>query len=238
MTTTPNSSLSDFSVPSATEYSGAHEIYDSDFAQNLTLDPFLPDAVPVYSNLNNFPAFFEQVMLPNVEMEVPQETQQPRGVFDFMLDTDFVFPENDLFDTNFMPDLDRILDIGPSTCGSEDLQNPQLGDHESASRRAAAFRKSFWFVKILQTVIIYLLTLRAIGYGCQRKTNMRSAKREESLFAMGILSHRTIEIDLRLFKYRESYRRTPGMISLNWSFVQPVLGFRFPLSRLLSTWIR
>ncbi|KZN87019.1 hypothetical protein EN45_055750 [Penicillium chrysogenum] len=144
MTTTPDSRLSDFSVPPATEYSGGHENYDANFAQDLALDPFIPSTVPVYSGLNNFPAFFEQVMLPNVEMELPQETQQPRGVFDFMLDTDFIFPEDDLFDTNFMPDLDRILDTGPSICGSEDLQKPQLGDHESASRRAAAFRKSFW----------------------------------------------------------------------------------------------
>ncbi|KAJ5757259.1 uncharacterized protein N7511_007441 [Penicillium nucicola] len=142
--TTPDSSLSDFSVPPATEYSDGHEIYDANFAQDLTLDQFLPSTVPVYPDLNNFPAFFEQVMLPNVELEIQQETQQPRGVFDFMLDTDFVFPENDLFDTNFMPDLDRLLDTGPSICGSDDLQNPQLGDHESASRRAAAFRKSFW----------------------------------------------------------------------------------------------
>jgi hypothetical protein len=149
MTTTPDSRLSDFSVPPATEYSGGHENYDANFAQDLALDPFIPSTVPVYSGLNNFPAFFEQVMLPNVEMELPQETQQPRGVFDFMLDTDFIFPEDDLFDTNFMPDLDRILDTGPSICGSEDLQKPQLGDHESASRRAAAFRKSFWYVEIL-----------------------------------------------------------------------------------------
>ncbi|OQD63773.1 hypothetical protein PENPOL_c009G01205 [Penicillium polonicum] len=144
MTTTPDSRLSDFSVPPATEYSGGHEIYDANFAQDLTVYPFIPSTLPVYPDLNNFPAFFEQVMQPNVEMELPQETQQPRGVFDFMLDTDFIFPEDDLFDTNFMPDLDRIIDTGPSIYGSEDLQNPQLGDHESASRRAAAFRKSFW----------------------------------------------------------------------------------------------
>ncbi|CAI7637538.1 unnamed protein product [Penicillium viridicatum] len=144
MTTTPDSRLSDFSVPPATEYSSGHEIYDATFAQDLTLDPFIPSTLPVYPDLNNFPAFFEQVMLPNEEMELPQETQQPRGVFDFMLDTDFIFPENDLFDTNFMPDLNRILDTGPSICGSEDIRNHQLGDHESASRRAAAFRKSFW----------------------------------------------------------------------------------------------
>ncbi|OQE24054.1 hypothetical protein PENFLA_c010G08065 [Penicillium flavigenum] len=144
MTTTPDSRPSDFSVPPTTEYSGGHEIYDANFAHDLTLDSFIPSTVPVYPDLNNFPAFFEQVMLPNVEMELRQETQQPRGVFDFMLDTDFIFPENDLFDTNFMPDLDLILETGPSICGSEDLQNPHLGDHESASRRAAAFRKSFW----------------------------------------------------------------------------------------------
>jgi hypothetical protein len=225
------------SVPPATEYSGGHGIYDSNFAQELTLDPFLPDTVPVYPNLNNFPAFFEQVMLPNVEMEIPQETQQPRGVFDFMLDTDFIFPENDLFDTNFMPDLDRILDTGPSICGSEDLQNSQLGDHESASRRAAAFRKSFWYVKVFRIVLI-CSGLNFVGFGCQKRTNMRSARREGFLSEMGTLSHRSIETDSRFCKYQGNCPCTHEMISSNWSFERPVLDFQFPLSLLLSTWIR
>ncbi|KAJ6059305.1 uncharacterized protein N7446_008888 [Penicillium canescens] len=185
MTTTPDSNLSDLSVPPATEYSGSHEIYDSNFAQELTLDPFLPDTVPVYPNLNNFPAFFEQVMLPNVEMEIPQETQQPRGVFDFMLDTDFIFPENDLFDTNFMPDLDRILDTGPSICGSEDLQNPQLGDHESASRRAAAFRKSFWKLSMHSRDDIFKLVVQTAGSRLS-VSSFPSAEYLDTLIKVGI----------------------------------------------------
>ena len=148
--TTPNSALSELSVPPASaSYSGScHEIYNSNFDPELALDAFLPQAtLPAYPNLNSFPAFFEQVMLPSVEMgATSHETQQPRGVFDFMLDTDFSFSENDLFGTDFIPDLDRILDNTPTLPGFENVQDPQLDDHESASRRAEAFQRSFWCV--------------------------------------------------------------------------------------------
>jgi hypothetical protein len=97
--------------------------------------------------LNSFPAFFEQVMLPSVEMNATSHgTQQPRGVFDFMLDTDLPFSETDIFGTDFIPDLDRIFDATALVPGFGDLPDPQLDDHESASRRAAAFQRSFWYV--------------------------------------------------------------------------------------------
>ncbi|KAJ5917213.1 hypothetical protein N7466_010767 [Penicillium verhagenii] len=147
--TTPESALSTFSTaPVSDLYSNDNnQVYDSNLSHHeLALDPFLPqENFSAYPSLNTFPAFFEQVMLPNVESQTfPSGTQQPRGVFDFMLDTDFPFPENDLFDTDFIPDLDRILDPGALDVGLGDLQDTQLENHQSASRRAAAFQRSFW----------------------------------------------------------------------------------------------
>lgn len=86
-------------------------------------------------------------MFPNVDLvNSSLETQQPRGVFDFMLDTDFGLSEDDLFDTNFIPDLDRILDNTAPVPGFEDLHGKQLENRESASQRVAAFQRSFWYV--------------------------------------------------------------------------------------------
>lgn len=150
MGTTPDSALSELSGhPASVSYSGScHEAYSSTFGDELALGSLLPqDTVPAYSTLSSYPVFFEQVMLPSVNMETaPHEAHQPRGVFDFMLDTDFGFAENDLFGTDFIPDLDRILDNTAPIPGFEDLQNPQPDNHESASRRAAAFERSFWYV--------------------------------------------------------------------------------------------
>ena len=71
-----------------------------------------------------------------------QGTQQPRA-FDFMQDIDFTLSENDVFGTNFIPDLDKILDMaGPFS--DLDKQQSSLDDIESASQRAAAFQKSLW----------------------------------------------------------------------------------------------
>ncbi|KAJ5681350.1 uncharacterized protein N7477_001290 [Penicillium maclennaniae] len=83
-------------------------------------------------------------MLPGLESEdVFQETQQPR-VFDFMHDTDFAMSDNDLFGTEFIPDLDRILDtMGPFPELEDQQQSPQ-DDQDSARRRAAAFQRSLW----------------------------------------------------------------------------------------------
>ncbi|KAJ5481159.1 hypothetical protein N7539_007053 [Penicillium diatomitis] len=67
--------------------------------------------VPVYSPLNGFPAFFEQVMLPGPEVnENVPTTQQPR-VFDFTQDTEFSLSDNDIFGIDFIPELDKILDV-------------------------------------------------------------------------------------------------------------------------------
>ncbi|CAG8145906.1 unnamed protein product [Penicillium salamii] len=148
--TTPDSGPSELSGPPTQEpYSGGfHEPYNSTLGNDISLDALLPqNVIPAYPNLSSFPVFFEQVMLPGVDVDMitnSHETHQPRGVFDFMLDTDFSVAGNDLFGTDFIPDLDRILDNSVTLPGFEDLQSKELDYQESASRRAAAFERSFW----------------------------------------------------------------------------------------------
>ncbi|CAI7608165.1 unnamed protein product [Penicillium manginii] len=147
-TATPDSGPSDFSVPPASaSYSGSADIYDTSMTSqtDLSIDTFIPqNEMHSYSNLNNFPAFFEQVMLPNIGAEDSfQDTQQPRA-FDFMQDTDFTLAEYDIFGTDFIPDLDRILDTTAPLVGFEDSREPLLDDQESARLRAAAFQRSLW----------------------------------------------------------------------------------------------
>lgn len=85
-------------------------------------------------------------MLPSIGAEDSfQETQQPR-VFDFMQNTDFTLAENDIFGTDFIPDLDRILDITAPFVGDEESQQLVLDDQDSARLRAAAFQRSLWWV--------------------------------------------------------------------------------------------
>ncbi|KAJ5698061.1 hypothetical protein N7462_000066 [Penicillium macrosclerotiorum] len=149
LTDTPGSGPSEFSGPPApTSYSGSTQgIYEPNLApaDEMALSPFISQRnLQTYSALSGFPAFFEQVMLPGLDTEeATQGTQQPRA-FDFMQDTDFTLSENDIFGTDFIPDLDKILDtVGPFT-GFEDHQHPSPDDQESVSRRAAAFKRSLW----------------------------------------------------------------------------------------------
>ncbi|KAJ5531909.1 hypothetical protein N7494_008461 [Penicillium frequentans] len=148
LTATPQSDHSGFSAPPPAYTGSMHDIYDPSLTTRpeMTLDNFLPgDQEPVhsYATLNQFPAFFEQVMLPTLGTDNGlQGTQQPRA-FDFMQDIDLTLSENDVFGTNFIPDLDKILDMaGPFS--DLDKQQSSLDDIESASQRAAAFQKSLW----------------------------------------------------------------------------------------------
>lgn len=122
-------------------------MYDSTIAPTgeMPLETFIPNRnVQVYSPLDGFPAFFEQVMLPGLEAEdATHHTQQPR-VFDFMQDTDFTYSDTDIFGTDFIPDLDKVLDVPIAFSGFDDTQQSPLDDQESASRRAAAFGRSVW----------------------------------------------------------------------------------------------
>lgn len=122
-------------------------MYNSSIAPagEMVLDAFIPHRnVQAYSPLNGFPAFFEQVMLPGLDADdAAHHTQQPR-VFDFMQDTDFTFSDTDIFGTDFIPDLDKFLDVPMAFSGFEDSRHTPLDDQESASRRAAAFGRSVW----------------------------------------------------------------------------------------------
>lgn len=124
-------------------------MYDSNIAPTgeMALDPLMAHRNPqAYSPLNGFPAFFEQVMLPGLEADdATHGLQQPR-VFDFMQDTDFTFSDTDIFGTDFIPDLDKVLDVPMAFSGFEDSQQPPLDDQKSASQRAAAFGRSLWWV--------------------------------------------------------------------------------------------
>jgi hypothetical protein len=143
-----DSTPSDFSVPPASvSYSGSGDISHTSITSQTDLahDTLITQSeMYSYSNLKNFPAFFEQVMLPSIGAEDSfQETQQPR-TFDFMQDADFSLAEYDIFGTDFIPDLDRILDTVAPFVGFEDSQKPLLDGQDSARLRAAAFQRSLW----------------------------------------------------------------------------------------------
>jgi hypothetical protein len=158
LTATPSSEHSDFSVPPPASYTRSmHDMYDSSLTgqPEMALDTaFLPrhqEPMVSYAALNQFPAFFEQVMLPSLDTENGlQGTQQPRA-FDFMQDIDFTLSDNDVFGTKFIPDLDKILDMA-APFSEFDNQQSSPDDEESASRRAAAFQKSLWCVPLAKLV--------------------------------------------------------------------------------------
>ena len=83
-------------------------------------------------------------MLPGLEADNAAQGQQQPRVFDFMQDTDFTFSDTDIFGTDFIPDLDKVLDVPMAFSGFEDPQQPPLDDQNSASQRAAAFGRSLW----------------------------------------------------------------------------------------------
>lgn len=155
---TPNSTYSDFSGPSDNIfYNGNgndHGVHNASLnpQPQMTIDKILSqedEDQSSYASINQFPAFFEQVMLPSFQAHDSFEgAQQPR-VFDWMQDSDINLSENDIFGTEFIPDLDRIFDFTvPLPSYDEDHPSP-LDDQESASRRAAAFQRSLWYVTAL-----------------------------------------------------------------------------------------
>ncbi|KOC09725.1 hypothetical protein AFLA70_116g002921 [Aspergillus flavus AF70] len=117
-----------------------HERYDADVAQTseLILETVIPDTdAQAYLPMNGFPAFFEQVMLPVVDADdAVHDTQQPR-VFDFMQDTDFTFLDTDIFGTNFIPDLDKALDV---PMAFTELWVPEKNQHAFSEERQIPLR--------------------------------------------------------------------------------------------------
>lgn len=114
-------------------------------------DEVLPTVSGDFSHhpaLNEFPAFFEQVMLPDLETNnIFHDTQQPR-VFDFWQDQDVNLLENDIFDTEFIPDFDKIFDLPalPPLSEFDNLGQTPPDDQQSIRHRTAAFQRSLWFV--------------------------------------------------------------------------------------------
>ncbi|KAJ5096575.1 hypothetical protein N7456_007296 [Penicillium angulare] len=147
---TPNSSRSELSVHATVSHTWSNDdLQDSGLGPqtHVSLDDFLPpgsNEMDPFSAINQFPAFFEQVMLPGLEAcNTLPETQQPR-VFDFMQDNDITLFDSDIFGTDFMPELDKIFDATGSLVGFGENHLSPLDDQESASRRAAAFQRSLW----------------------------------------------------------------------------------------------
>lgn len=157
-------------------------------------------------------------MLPSFQAHDSFEgAQQPR-VFDWMQDSDINLSENDIFGTEFIPDLDRIFDFTvPLPDYNEDHPSP-LDDQESASRRAAAFQRSLWYVAIIRMKIHLSFSNRVPmkGDGYRRRTSMDSAKSRGYHFEMVTISHQHIKRASMPFKSQESYRSKRETKYSNW----------------------
>lgn len=152
---TPSSTepfVADYNIPQQSQTAFA----DRNEACHLS-DPSIPQAIPlggppghqmgIYREVNEIPAFFEQVMLPPGTSPWPgfQGVQQPRGVFDFMCDLEFTSPDGGLFNFDTITDLDLILGSGSSPVTAN--LGPGIPiDDQSAKQRVAAFRRSLWYL--------------------------------------------------------------------------------------------
>jgi hypothetical protein len=193
---TPDSDCSGFGVsPSTVSYTGS--IYENDSAltsqPKMTLGTFLPEDQRedrTYSTPGQFPAFFEHVMLPSLGTDKLPIQQPP--AFEFMQDIDFALSENDVFGTSFIPDLDKIIDMSAPFCDIDQQSTPD--DQESASRRAAAFQRSLWWVifslsSLLSFFILCSCLRWYVGFGSQRRISMDLVKTDRSRSVMVKVSH-------------------------------------------------
>lgn len=94
-----------------------------------------------YQDVNAFPAFFEQVMMP--PSNDFGEVQQPRGVFDFMCDPEYASQNEGLFGDDILMDLDKILEYNPSPVTTNSFAQIPT-EEQNTKQRVAAFRKSLW----------------------------------------------------------------------------------------------
>ncbi|KAL2833130.1 hypothetical protein BJY01DRAFT_94919 [Aspergillus pseudoustus] len=106
---------------------------------------YMPNNPTETYEVNEFPAFFEHVMMPSNPFpsdDIPH-VQHPRSVFDFMCEPEFTSPNAGLFGSDILMDLDRILEFNPSpavTNVNSDLSH----EDQNTKQRVAAFRKSLW----------------------------------------------------------------------------------------------
>jgi hypothetical protein len=129
--------LSDPSVPSTIPLTGLPPRHEAQLLEHQ---------MGIYREVNDIPAFFEQVMLPPGTSPWPgfQGVQQPRGVFDFMCDPEFTSPDGGLFNFGTITDLDIILGSGASPVTANFGSGAPIDD-QSAKQRVAAFRRSLWY---------------------------------------------------------------------------------------------
>ncbi|KAJ5730845.1 uncharacterized protein N7483_005353 [Penicillium malachiteum] len=194
---TPSSAQSDLSpLPTTMSYTGSsHDTQQGAITSqtHITFDEFISQgndtAIP-FSSLDQFPAFFEQVMLPNVDASHDiHETQQPR-IFDLMRDNDPISLATDIFGGEFIPDLDKIFDATVPFMDFDENHPSPLDDQESANRRAAAFQRSLW---------LWIPEKNQHGFSEERKITLRDEDsissthwtRLEALRIPGILSSQT-----------------------------------------------
>ncbi|KAL4768215.1 hypothetical protein BDW60DRAFT_225961 [Aspergillus nidulans var. acristatus] len=104
----------------------------------------MPGQSNLVDNLSEFPAFFEHVMMPSelCSTDAPG-VQQPRGVLDFMCDPGFASSDANLFGSDIIMDLDKILEYNPSPAPTSSDQELNT-EEESTKQRVAAFRRSLW----------------------------------------------------------------------------------------------
>ncbi|KAL4811887.1 hypothetical protein BDW67DRAFT_141805 [Aspergillus spinulosporus] len=104
----------------------------------------IPDQSNLVDTLSEFPAFFEHVMMPSELCSTgAPDVQQPRGVLDFMCDPGFANSDANLFGSDILMDLDKILEYNPSPAPTSSDQELNT-EEESTKQRVAAFRRSLW----------------------------------------------------------------------------------------------
>lgn len=132
--------LPDSSVPSAIPLTGLPPRHEEQLPEHQ---------MEMYREVNEFPAFFEQVMFPPGTSPGPgfQGVQQPRGVVDFMCDPEFTSPDGSLFNFDTITDLDILLGSGASPITANLGSGAPIED-QRAKQRVAAFRRSLWYVYI------------------------------------------------------------------------------------------
>ncbi|KAL2808072.1 hypothetical protein BJX63DRAFT_424893 [Aspergillus granulosus] len=112
------------------------ERISSQYMPNISIETY---------EVNEFPAFFEHVMMPSnpFPSDDNPDVQHPRGVFDFMCEPEFTSPDAGLFGSDILMDLDKILEFNPSPAATN-ANSEFSNEDQSTKQRVAAFRKSLW----------------------------------------------------------------------------------------------
>ncbi|KAL3467681.1 hypothetical protein BJX64DRAFT_273736 [Aspergillus heterothallicus] len=114
------------------------------FAERISSHYMPNNSLETYE-VNEFPAFFEHVMMPSNPFPTDElsDVQQPRGVFDFMCEPEFTSPNAGLFGSDILMDLDKILEFNPSPAATNANSESSI-EAQNTKQRVSAFRKSLW----------------------------------------------------------------------------------------------